>query len=116
MPEQSPRPMSPTDLREKALSRWENEGGAGIHDSEAGEASAEAQTGSRGLTSSELIQLRIRVIALENVVMALLAGASDERLMMVREMAAYIAPTFGFCTASSDDPGLGPDDQSYSPG
>jgi hypothetical protein len=43
-----------------------------------------------------LVQLRIRVIALENVVIALLAEAPDPQLDLVREMAAYISPRPGF--------------------
>jgi len=48
------------------------------------------------LTDAELVQLRIRVIALENLLIALLAEASDRRLELAREMAAYIAPRPGF--------------------
>jgi hypothetical protein len=48
------------------------------------------------LTNAELVQLRIRVIALENLVIALLAEASDRQLDLVREMAAYISPRPGY--------------------
>ena len=48
------------------------------------------------LTNAELVQLRIRVIALENLVITLLAEASDRQLGLAREMAAYIAPRPGF--------------------
>jgi hypothetical protein len=48
------------------------------------------------LTNAELVQLRIRVIALENLVIALLAEASDRQLELAREMAAYISPRPGF--------------------
>jgi len=47
------------------------------------------------LTNAELVQLRIRVIALENLVIGLLAGASDRQLDLAREMAAYISPRPG---------------------
>ncbi|WP_246748024.1 MULTISPECIES: DUF1971 domain-containing protein [unclassified Methylobacterium] len=47
------------------------------------------------LTNTELVQLRVRVIALENLVISLLAGASDEQLDRAREMAAYISPRPG---------------------
>ena len=40
-------------------------------------------------SNAELVQLRIRVIALENLVIALLAEASDRQLDLAREMAAY---------------------------
>lgn len=48
------------------------------------------------LTNAELVQLRIRVIALENLVIALLAEGSDRQLAVAREMAAYISPRPGF--------------------
>jgi hypothetical protein len=44
------------------------------------------------LTNAELVQLRVRVIALENLMIALLAGASDKQLEIAREMATYISP------------------------
>ncbi len=48
------------------------------------------------MSNAELVQLHIRVIALENLVIALLANASDQQLALAREMAAYIAPRPGF--------------------
>lgn len=48
------------------------------------------------LTNAELVQLRVRVIALENMVIAMLADASPERQALVREMASYISPRPGY--------------------
>jgi hypothetical protein len=48
------------------------------------------------LTNAELVQLRIRVIALENLVIALLAEGSDRQLAVACEMATYISPRPGF--------------------
>ncbi len=48
------------------------------------------------LTNAEVVQLRIRVIALENLVIALLAEAPDRQRALVREMATYITPRAGF--------------------
>ena len=48
------------------------------------------------LTNAELVQLRIRVIALENLVIALLAEAPDRQRSLVRGMATYISPRAGF--------------------
>jgi hypothetical protein len=48
------------------------------------------------LTNAELVQLRIRVIALENLVIALLAEASERQVSVAREMATYILPKPGF--------------------
>lgn len=48
------------------------------------------------LTNAELVQLRIRVIALENLLIALLAEAPDRQLTLARGMATYISPRAGF--------------------
>lgn len=48
------------------------------------------------LTNAELVQLRIRVIALENLVIALLAEAPNRQLTLARGMATYISPRAGF--------------------
>ena len=48
------------------------------------------------LTNAELVQLQIRVIALENLVIALLAQAREPQLDLARDMAAYISPRPGF--------------------
>jgi hypothetical protein len=83
-------------LRLKALSRWENEGGAGprppLDDATAGA----DQTTMPQLTNAELLQLHVRVIALENLVIALLAGTSDRERALARDMAADISPRPGF--------------------
>jgi hypothetical protein len=47
------------------------------------------------LTNAELVQLRVRVIALENLPIALLAEASERQLGVAREMATYILPKPG---------------------
>jgi hypothetical protein len=46
--------------------------------------------------AAELGALHIRVIALENLVISLLATASDQQVERAREMASYIAPRLGF--------------------
>lgn len=81
--------LGPTELRQRALSRWDNEGGAlatthGTH--------ADVPD----MTNAELVQLRIRVIALENLMIAVLAEGSDRQLQVAREMADYISPRAGF--------------------
>ena len=92
------KPESTTALRQRqmALSRWDDEGGAGPAGPQGGSAPAEAQAEIPQLTNVELVQLRIRVIALENMVIALLAEASERQLALARKMAAYIAPRPGF--------------------
>ena len=48
------------------------------------------------MAAAELVALHIRVIALENLVIFLLAAASDQQLELAREMAPYISPRPGF--------------------
>lgn len=55
---------------------------------------------SPALTNAELVQLRVRVIALENMVIALLANAPPEQQALVREMASYISPRPGYTAHS----------------
>lgn len=45
---------------------------------------------------AELGALHIRVIALENLLVALLACSSDRQIALAREMASYITPRDGF--------------------
>jgi hypothetical protein len=83
-------------LRQKALSRWDNEGGAplGGHSESVTHGGAVSEVAP--LTTTELLQLRVRVIALENLIIALLAESSEKQLQLVRDMAAYISPRPGF--------------------
>jgi len=47
------------------------------------------------LTNAELVQLQVRVIALERIAIALLAQSSEEKLRLIRDMATYILPRAG---------------------
>jgi hypothetical protein len=47
------------------------------------------------LTNAELLQLQIRVIALENLVISLLARGSPQQLELARTMAGHISPRTG---------------------
>jgi hypothetical protein len=95
-------PSSNADLRNasehrlSALSRWDNEGGARRDGPEQGRTAVKAPPNIPNLIDAELIQLRIRVIALENIMITLLAEGSDRQLQLSREMAAYISPRPGF--------------------
>lgn len=79
-----------------ALARWENEGGAGPCGASElllpGAKSSELFPSS----SAEFVQLRSRVIALENLLIALLADGPDLHSARIREMAGFIAPRPGF--------------------
>jgi hypothetical protein len=96
MPDRKPDLLDPSQQHQLALSRWDNEGGAGPHRPQEGLISGEVQPEVPQLTNAELVQLQIRVIALENLVITLLAEASDRQLDLAREMAAYISPRPGF--------------------
>ena len=91
----SENPGVPTP-RQAALSSWENEGGAPAGTPQAGATTAETEIEIPQLTNAELVQLRVRVIALENVVIALLSKASAEQLRLVGELATFISPRPGF--------------------
>lgn len=95
MPHQNPDSPSDTILRERALSRWENEGGA-VPAIDAPPMSFKEGAAAPELTNAELVALRVRVIALENLMISLLATASDQQLELAREMAGYISPRPGF--------------------
>ncbi len=80
----------PRRSRRHALSTWDNEGGALAASSHGPHADAPQ------MTNVELVQLRIRLIALENMMIAVLAEGSDHQLQVAREMAAYISPRPGY--------------------
>ncbi len=76
-----------------ALARWDDEGGAGtwapgyVHETDSSRP--------RLFLDFELMRLRTRVIALENLVVALLAGVSDRQRRKALDMAAFISPKQG---------------------
>ena len=77
-----------------ALARWDSEGGS---DTDRSTAMPQPESpGSIPLTDTELMHLRVRVIALENLVIALLAKAPACQIALAREMATYIRPRPGF--------------------
>jgi len=82
--------------RQRALARWDNEGGAGTSGPQVDAAWVDDATSAPAITDSELVALHSRIIALENLVTSLLATASDHQLQLVRDMAAYITPRPGF--------------------
>ncbi len=95
MPNQNLDVRSDSELRLQALSRWDNDGGAGPGCPQ--EHSLDVDLSEiPPLTNAELVQLRVRVIALENLMIMMLAQGSDRQLELAREMAAYISPRPGF--------------------
>ena len=98
MPDSKPNSAERLQQRERALSQWDTEGGAGPCGPQDKSIPDEEQTIAPMLTNGELVQLRIRVIALENLVIALLAEGSERQLERVREMATYILPRPDFAS------------------
>lgn len=94
--EKEPNLPNTSELRLKALSTWDNEGGAGPDGPQEAATFVKVPPNIPSLTDAELIQLRIRVIALENLMITLLAEGSDRQRELAREMAAYISPRPGF--------------------
>jgi hypothetical protein len=99
-PPSMPEPSTPgkstrSALREAALSRWDNEGGS-LPDPVQDELFADQDLAlSTHTTIAEWVHLRTRLIAMENVLIALLAEAPASQRELVREMAACIAPRPG---------------------
>jgi hypothetical protein len=93
MTDENSNALSSAQQRQSALSRWDNEGGAGPRGSQ--EHGVEL-IDIPPLTNAELVRLRIRVIALENLMIMLLAEGSDKQRELAREMATYISPRSGF--------------------
>jgi tellurite resistance-related uncharacterized protein len=86
---------STSELRLWALSRWDNEGGAGPQRFKNASLDVDP-TKVPPLSNAELVQLQVRVIALENLMIMMLAEGTDRQLQLAREMAAYISPRSGF--------------------
>ncbi len=91
-----PQPPGHTRQRDKALARWDDEGGA---EPDGPQLTAPPGAGAAPApppSPAEWAEMRTRVIALENLVIALLATASQAQRRLAREMADYIAPRPGF--------------------
>ena len=89
MPDPGP-PPDPSETRRRALSRWDNEGGA-----LAAGAPVDVPDMTSEVTHAELVLLRVRVIALENLLIAVLAEGSDRQRQAARDMADVISPRSG---------------------
>lgn len=87
LPEINPTATERVRARMLALSRWENEGGAGL---------ASITVDAPPQRDVEADQLRIRVMALENLVIVLLADATDHQRTLALDMADFISPRPGY--------------------
>lgn len=81
---------------QRALGRSRSKGDPVAHSGPGELAPGERGSDAPPLADVELVQLHIRVIALENLVIAILAKGSDRQLELAREMADYISPRPGF--------------------
>lgn len=95
MPKREPNISENAKVRQRALSRWDNEGGAVAVVHQEAPASSVDLAVVPNMTNSELAQLRVRVIALENLLITFLAEATDGQLNRIRDMATYILPRPG---------------------
>ncbi len=89
-------PSPDVSQRERALPRWDNEGGAGPCGSQMSPLWREDRVPMPEMAEAELGALHVRVIALENLVIALLASGSDQQLELARLMDPHISPRVGF--------------------
>lgn len=96
MSDHGSEPLSEALHRQRVLSRWDNEGGAETDGPQAAADADEGQLPFPRIDDAEFGALHVRVIALENLVIALLAAASDRELDAARNMASYISPRPGF--------------------
>ncbi len=81
----------PSDPMQPQSPKWDIEGAA-----ETAPSSIKDRISVPKMADAELGALHIRVIALENLVISLLATASERQLEIAREMAPYISPRPGF--------------------
>ena len=96
MPDEKPNPADAADPREASVSRWDTDGSTEPVNLQRGLLSSAELPEVPELSNTDLVHLRIRVIALENMVISLLALASKEQLYLARELATYIFPRPGF--------------------
>lgn len=90
-----PRREGPS-LRRDALQRWDWEGGGTAVGMLSPAAERPAPERALDCTGTELAQLRMRVVALENLMLALLMHGSVDQRAAADAMARYIRPRPGF--------------------
>lgn len=94
--ESEPRPLSGASPPEAALERWVDEGGAKADGPQTAAPPVAGAQPAGPPTAAEWAELRTRVIALENLVIALLSTAPEDHRRQAREMADFISPRPGF--------------------
>ena len=83
------------EIHRLAVGRWENEGGAISAWRHEGRAPENYATVAGEIGDAETANIRVRLIAIENILVALLADAPEDRIELVREMAQFISPRPG---------------------
>ena len=96
MSDDAPERLSEALQRQRALSRWDNEGGAETDGPQTAPHAVEGEPPFPKMGDAEFGALHVRVIALENLLIALLAAASDRELEVARNMASFLLPRPGF--------------------
>jgi len=96
MPDHAAERLNEALQHQRALSRWDNEGGAEADGPQTALQAVEGPPAFPGMTDTEIQMLHVRVIALENLLIALLAAAPDRELEIAGKMASYISPRSGF--------------------
>ena len=92
MSDQDFQSISDAQQRDRALARWANEGGSDQSDRAADLASDRVEAEMPAVGDAQMGLLHIRVIALENLVISLLATAPGPQLELARDMARTIEP------------------------
>lgn len=90
----TPEQEAKEELRRRALSRWDDEGGATTNGPQADLSAGEDQYELR-VTKVEFADLHARLIAVEHVAISLLITSTDRQIELTREMAALIYPRPG---------------------
>ena len=87
--------LSRDEIHRRVIGRWENEGGS-VRAWDRDMSSEEKTITVAGeIGDAEAANIRVRLIAIENIIVALLANAPDDRLELIREMADFISPRPG---------------------
>jgi hypothetical protein len=95
MSDQDIQSIDAAQHRDQPLARWANEGGSDNGYRAADLASGRGDVDMPPIGDTQIGLLHIRVIALENLVIALLATASGPQLDLARDMARTIEPRIG---------------------
>lgn len=83
-----------TASKQLAIARWETDDGAGLGGLQ-NDTDLQAEMPIPDLTNAELVQMRIRIIALENLVIALLSDATHAQRQTASDIMGMIVPQSG---------------------